>query len=167
VARYWLISPYLSTEREAFEQVWEYDLKNGVIAIGWENLGDVSGMSADQLMVKVREVYGDKHAGWRFRILWQFYHEIEPGDVVIARRGTKTIAAAGTVTGKAFYNEKMGRERGGARTTEGFYSHFIRVQWHHDKRDIAFARIVFPRQTLYPYSEEKFRSLIAEGRTSR
>lgn len=166
MTRYWLIAPYDSREKQGFERVWEYDLKKGVIAIGWRLLGDVSGLSEEQVRAKVKEVYGDKNAPWRFRIIRQFYYEIEPGDVVVARRGRKTIAAVGTVIGKAFYNEEMGRERGGS-PTEGFYSNFIRVQWLDDNRDIAFDRIVFPIQTLYPYTEEKVRSLIAEEPTSR
>jgi hypothetical protein len=36
-------------------------------------------------------------------MLWAFYHEIVPGDFVIARRGQKIVAAAGKVIQSAVY----------------------------------------------------------------
>jgi hypothetical protein len=40
--RYWVIAPYDSTQTQIFNKAWEYDLKNGTIAVGWKDLGDVS-----------------------------------------------------------------------------------------------------------------------------
>jgi len=156
VARYWVIAPYLSTEQEAFEQVWEYDLRNGVIAIGWRELGDISELTEDQLKARIREVYGDRNLTLYFNMLWRFYHEVEPGDVVVARRGRKRIAAVGSVTGRAFYNEEMGRERGGS-PTEGFYPNFISVEWQSEGRDKEFPKQVFAMQTVYEIPEQKYR----------
>lgn len=34
---YWVIAPYSSKNEEGFEESWSFDLKNGVIAIGWSN----------------------------------------------------------------------------------------------------------------------------------
>ncbi|MGQ9573178.1 MAG: hypothetical protein ACUVV3_08340 [Dehalococcoidia bacterium] len=158
MARCWVIAPYPSTEQEAFEQVWEYDLRNGVIAIGWRELGDISELTEDQLKARIREVYGDSNLTLYFNILWRFYHVLEPGDVVVARRGRKTIAAVGSVTGRAFYNEEMGRERGGS-LTEGCYPNFISVQWQSEGRNKEFPTQVFAMQTMYEIPEEKYRIL--------
>jgi len=38
--RYWVIAPYDSTYSDIFEKAWKYDLTNGTIAIGWDELGD-------------------------------------------------------------------------------------------------------------------------------
>jgi predicted Mrr-cat superfamily restriction endonuclease len=166
VARYWVIAPYLSTEQEAFQQVWEYDLRNGVIAIGWRELGDVSELTEDQLKARIREVYGDRNLTLSFNMLWRFYHVVEPGDMVIARRGRKTIAAVGSVIARAFYNEEMGRERGGS-SKEGSYPNFISVQWQNEGRNKEFPTQAFAMQTLYEIPEDKFRSTDKWGRTGR
>lgn len=39
-------------------------------------------------------------------MLHKFYQLVQPGDVVIARRGRKEIAAVGTVTRAAYYDSK-------------------------------------------------------------
>lgn len=158
MARYWVIAPYLSTEQKAFEQVWEYDLRNGVIAIGWRDLGDISELTEDQLKVRIRELYGDRNLTLYSNILWRFYHVVEPGDMVVARRGRKTIAAVGSVTARAFYNGEMGRERGGS-LREGSYPNFISVQWQSEGRNKEFPTQVFAMQTMYEIPEEKYRIL--------
>lgn len=162
--RYWVIAPYNSTKPKIFEKVWEYDLKNGTIALGWIELGDISELrEKSELESRYRGVYGDtvsKSACTRdVNALWGFYHEISPGDVVIARRGTKKIIGIGTVTGSPFYDEKRGRERV-AHSTEDFYSKFLPVKW--EEREIEFDRIVFSFYTIYEISEEKYRTLTGE-----
>ncbi len=37
-------------------------------------------------------------------MIWAFYHEIGPDDLVIARRGQKILAAVGKVTKPAVYS---------------------------------------------------------------
>jgi len=164
MTRYWIIAPYDSRETRIFEKVWEYDLNNGTIAIGWRDLGDVSGMSKPELESKYKEVYGEIN-NKDINAIWRFYNEISLGDIIISRKGTKKIIGIGTVTGKPFYNEEMGKERVGT-LTDFFYPNFIHVKW--EKKEIEFDKIVFSFYTLYEISEEKFHSLtkgeIAEER---
>ena len=47
---YWVISPYSSKNEEAFEESWSFDLKNGVIAIGWANKESVSSSEKSKSM---------------------------------------------------------------------------------------------------------------------
>lgn len=49
MTRYWVIAPVESKPRELFDQVWEFDLANNVISIGWAQLGDVSVMAQEEL----------------------------------------------------------------------------------------------------------------------
>ena len=49
MTRYWVIAPTKSNPPELFEKVWQFDLSNGLISIGWRELGDVSKMSKDTL----------------------------------------------------------------------------------------------------------------------
>jgi len=156
MARYWVIAPYDSTKTKIFEKVWEYDLKNGTIAIGWKDLGDVSQMSKSELSLKFREVYGEKNLTRDCNSIWRFYNGISPGDVIIARRGTKKIIGIGIVTGTAFYDEEKGKERV-ANLTDHFYSNFVNVKW--EGKEIEFDKIIFSFYTIYEISEEKYRSL--------
>jgi len=59
---YWVIAPYSSKNEEGFEESWSFDLKSGVIAIGWSKIGDVSRISDTELMEKINKEYLDKHA---------------------------------------------------------------------------------------------------------
>lgn len=34
--RYWVMTPYNSERPDTFDKAWEYDLKNGTIALGWQ-----------------------------------------------------------------------------------------------------------------------------------
>lgn len=158
MGKYWVIAPYDSTKTKIFERVWEYDLKNGTIAIGWKDLGDVSQMkSKEELRQKYMEVYGDeKNLTRDCNSIWSFYNEISLGDVIIARRGTKKIIGIGTVTRTPFYDEEKGKGRV-ANLTDHFYSNFINVKW--EEKEIKFDKIVFSFYTIYEISEEKYQSL--------
>jgi hypothetical protein len=162
--RYWVIAPYNSTIPEVFDKVWEYDFTNGTIAVGWRELRNTSHLGEkSELESRYRKVYGDsvsKSTCTRdVNALWRFYHEVSPGDMVIARRGTKRIIGVGTVTGSPFYDENRGIERV-AHLIEDYYSNFISVQW--EEREIEFDRIVFSFYTIYEISEEKYRSLVGK-----
>ena len=123
--RYWVIAPYDSTQTQIFNKAWEYDLKNGTIAVGWKDLGDVSKMSEAELKSKFEKVY-DKDYVERMltrdcNSIWKFYHQISLEDIIIARRGTKKILGIGTVIGTAFYNEEKGKERVGDLTGNTYF----------------------------------------------
>ena len=161
MTRYWVIAPYDSTKPEAFDKSWEYDLKNGTIAIGWHEMGDVSRMSNSELAEKYRQVYGERRSLTKdCNTIWRFYHEISPGDVVVARRGTKKIIGIGAVNGAPFYDEQKGNERVG-NLTDDFYANFLSVKW--EDKQVEFDKIVFAFFTMYEISEEKYRSLFEKG----
>jgi hypothetical protein len=161
MSKYWVIAPYDSTVPEIFDKVWEYDLQNETIALGWVELGDISRLSRSELKAKYVEAYGNSIAKSVVtkdtNALWAFYHEVSPGDVIIARRGTKKIIGIGTVTGVPFYDAEKGRERV-ANLTDNAYPNFIPVKWN--EKEIAFDKIVFSFYTIYGIPEEKYRSLI-------
>ena len=161
MSRYWIIAPYNSTVPQVFDKAWEYDLRNGTIAVGWTELGDISKLSKTELRSKYAEVYGDNIAKSSVtrdvNALWRFHHELLPGDIIIARRGTKKIIGIGTVTGDSFYNWEKGRERV-ADLTEGVYANFLPVRWN--EKEITFDRIVLSFFTIYEIPEEKYQRLV-------
>ena len=162
--KFWVIAPAPAEEVNTFEKAWEYDLSHNVIAIGWgAALGDISSFNENQLKEKINKIYNDLKPGVKtsyFNSLWNFWHNIQIGDIIIARKGTKRIAAVGKVTGTAFYDEKKGRDRMPDREGENFYKYFISVEWINDKKDIVFDKQVFSMQTIYEITESKYESLL-------
>ena len=92
--RYWVMAAGESKPAELFDKVWQFDLAENVISIGWKQLGDVSQMTREKLAQTVVATYSDKPSqtkGLYTNMLWAFYHDMLPGDYVIARRGRKTL----------------------------------------------------------------------------
>src|SRR5262245_32459377 len=104
--RYWVIAPYHADEPDAWEKVWKFDLENDIISIGWAALGDVSSLTEEQLLDLAARTYECSPAAAKpaCRMMHKFYRSVKPGDVVIARRGRKEIAAIGTVKRAAYYD---------------------------------------------------------------
>src|SRR5438128_2012726 len=99
--RYWVIAPVESKPRELFDKVWQFDLANNLISIGWKQLGDLSKISRDGLAEAVAAAYPHKPSPTKAlfaNMIWAFYHEIMPGDIVVARRGRKTLETVGKVS---------------------------------------------------------------------
>jgi len=104
--RYWVMAAVESKPAELFDKVWQFDLAENVISIGWKELGDVSQMTREELANAVVTTYSDKPVqtkGLYTNMLWAFYHDMLPGDYVIARRGRKAFAGVGKIVTAAVY----------------------------------------------------------------
>jgi restriction system protein len=158
--RYWVFAPYSSQDPAFFDKVWQFDLVNNTISIGWGELGNVSTMDRQSLSNAVAKAFPNSPLATKSlftNMLWAFYHEVTPGDVVLARRGRKTLAAVGTVTKAAYY--APGKNPHLSPPTDSHPS-FIDVAWQESPRDKAFDSIVFPMHTLSEFSEAQYRSLL-------
>jgi restriction system protein len=161
MARNWIIAPVESKRVELFDRVWAFDLENGLISIGWRELGDVSQMSRSHLAAKVASTFSDRPPQTKALIanmMWAFFHELAEGDRVLARRGRKTLAAVGIVSGRAWYEPGKSPVHG--------HPNFIPVAWQDAPRDKVFPEIVFPMHTLAERPDDLVRSLI-EGEGSQ
>ncbi|MGA7195347.1 MAG: PDDEXK nuclease domain-containing protein [Anaerolineales bacterium] len=154
--RYWIIAPFDSTLQEIWEKVWQFDLNNNIISIGWREIGDVSSLGESELRTIFQETYGHTKS---FNMVWNFYHNIQVGDIVIARRGRKKIAAIGTVTKQAYFDATKAIDASGA---EHVYPNHLDIRWHDAPRNLVFDRIVFGMQAVSEVNEEKFRELVGE-----
>ena len=162
MTRYWVIAPFQSKNSEAFDKVWQFDLANNVISIGWGQIGDVSKMSHETLIAAVASAYPDKPNATKslfVNMLWSFYHEIKLGDVVIARKGRKILAAIGKVMKAGFY--APGRNPYLA-SPDKLHPNFLEIEWLDQSRNKVFPNIVFPMHSVYELTESQYLSLVEE-----
>jgi len=153
--RYWVIAPFESKSPEIFDKIWQFDLESNLISIGWEELGDISSQSREKLFQVIATTYPDKPQqtkGLIANMLWSFYHEISVGDLIIARRGRKSLAAIGKVSQSAFYAPNKNPYSG--------HPNFIEVDWQEQPRNKLFSNIVFPMHTLMEITEETFQNFL-------
>jgi len=162
--QYWVIALYFAEYPEEWEKVWQFDLQNHIISIGWTELGDVSKCNEKQLKARIDQTYDDytpRKTIYCFKTLWRFYHDIQVGDIIIARRGRKKIAAVGTVTQTAYHAPKKTKSL----QVQYHFSNHIGIHWHDVPRNKAFPSIVFGIQTLYGIPEEEYTELVGSENT--
>ena len=156
MVRYWAIAPADYGNRERFEQCWQYDRANGIMAIGWD-VGAPS--SRDDLEAKYAEVahnakYAHKESWTRhgLNMLTKFWFDIQPGDRIIARAGRKRLVGVGTVQGSPYYASSKGSTWG---------RNFLPVSWD-DIKKREFPNVVFGRHTVSELQEDRFLALTGE-----
>ena len=98
IVQYWKIAPG--------EKAWNWPdcQRDGYIGIGWEELGDLTGLSREQFEEQ-RAAAFERHEGWTedaVEQVWRFA-QIKIGDRIVANRGTTEVLGIGTVTGPYFY----------------------------------------------------------------
>ncbi len=82
--RYWLYAPGENAEK------WDEFYERGVMGIGWSELGDLSFYATKkEILHKLLETQSGKAPS--AHALWQFVHEMKPGDIVFVKRGSTAI----------------------------------------------------------------------------
>ncbi|HEV8070612.1 MAG TPA: endonuclease NucS domain-containing protein [Planctomycetaceae bacterium] len=155
MTRFWVVAPVECQPRELFDKVWQFDVDNNLLSIGWVDLGDVSKMNKEALRAAIASTYTKKPPATQAlfaNMIWSFYHDIAPGDFVIARRGRKTLAGVGRVVQAASYAP--------GKNPAITHPHFLEVEWRREPRDKAFSSVVFPMQTVAELSEAEYRALV-------
>ena len=112
--RYWIYSPY---------DQWEELQNSGIITIGRDYLGDPTLYSSREEMQSAMLDCGTEKHTTTYRNasleVWQFVHDIKPGDIVFAKKGTKTILGRGIVESDFIYDEKKPIE----------YKYYRKIKW--------------------------------------
>lgn len=116
------------------------------------SLGDFSGLNEVQLRAALQDTYGSQS----FNMLWNFYHLIQLGDIIIARNGVKMIAGVGTVTKVGFFSEGRNIQANPGHP----HSNYLGVRWHETPRNKQFTNKVFLRQSIWEVPESKCQELI-------
>jgi restriction system protein len=153
--RFWVIAPVESKKPELFDRVWQFDLANNLISIGWTEVGDISMISREKLDERIASAYPEKPAqtkGLYANMLWAFYHEIVPGDVILARRGRKKLTAVGKVTRSAIHSP--------GKNPAISHPSFLEVTWQDQPRNKLFPAVVFPMHTVAELTEDEYHSFV-------
>jgi len=91
--QYWLYSPGEGAS------IWDRCCAEGIIAIGWDEIGDLRGYSSKAEMKEAMKAVYDPSNSFRNDVhaTWQFINEMKPGDIVFAKRGLHVIIGCGIV----------------------------------------------------------------------
>lgn len=101
---YWLYSP----GRNAVK--WDEFYRESVMAIGWDELGDLNEYPSKTDIVKAFRKINHSNSSFKndASATWQFANEMKPGDVVFAKKGKRVIVGCGIVVGNYEYDESRG-----------------------------------------------------------
>ena len=102
---YWRISPGSGAWQ------WEECRDQGFIAIGWNQLGDISSLSRLEFNAR-RDEIKRQHPEFNWtnsgvNQVWKFGHHIDIGDRIVANHGTRRVLGIGTVTGSYYYQSDV------------------------------------------------------------
>lgn len=96
---YWLYAPGEQASK------WEEFTDAGIMAIGWEELGDFSEYESQEdvrlELVSNRPATNNTNSA---KAVWDFQHEIAVGDIIYAKQGMHKIIGRGKVTSAASYD---------------------------------------------------------------
>lgn len=99
--RYWLYAPGEKAQH------WNSFYSCGIVAIGWEELGDLSKYSKkSELKSAMDDEYGtDSSHKNSVACTWDFVHNMNIGDVVFVKQGKSKILGYGIVASDYYYDE--------------------------------------------------------------
>ncbi len=105
-SKVWLFAPGTNAK------FWEDCLENSAMMIGWDELGDLNNYrSIDEIIKTIKEKNNEPNPKQQRVMLRDFLKNVKIGDVVIARKGLKSILGYGIVTSDSYYNESRERYR--------------------------------------------------------
>lgn len=113
--KYWIYGPGDKTTN------WESDYSDGVIAIRWPEIGDLSVYSSKEEMKESFKSIDDR---WSYmntaHATWQFANEMQVGDIIFVKKGQDKIIGRGVVEGEYQYCPDRGE-----------FCHVRKVNWTH------------------------------------
>jgi predicted Mrr-cat superfamily restriction endonuclease len=135
------------THHDKPERAAELFAQEGVVAVGWADVGDISGKSREEIKTFLMEEWGqtEQEAAIGAAQLLRFRDEIDVGDLVFAYKGRNKIALVGEVRGGYEYNDK---NRVGDPEGDIGYPNQRKVNWWDSPRN-------FDRRYLPPDLEQK------------
>ena len=114
---YWIYSPGDGAS------IWNECYNEGIMAIGWDSIGDLSAYSSKDEMKQAMKQTIDDSLSFKnsSHATWQFANEMKPGDVVFAKKGMHLIIGRGIV--ESDYEFDPSRQE---------YKNIRKVNWTHN-----------------------------------
>ena len=101
-------------------RLWGDFHEHGFAAIGWDDLGDLSQYdSKGAIHSALIENGSGQNPSNQSRAVWEFVREMKTGDILIAKKGRRTILGWGKVTGNYAYESERPE-----------YQNLRKVEWH-------------------------------------
>lgn len=89
-------------------RLWEECQKQGLLRIGWDELGDFHQFDSRQAVIaKMKDVYEVDNKSNDALAVWQFLNDIQIGDIVYAKKGNYHIIGRGIVEGEYAYDDSL------------------------------------------------------------
>lgn len=152
----WQISPFRYDENS--QQYWSKNCINGVIGIGWSDLGDLRKFKSKEELrkaLKEKYPYSDTDRNWDVESCWQFCNEIKEGNIIVSKKGnSKSIYGIGIVEKEYdFYDEPI---------DDFLDNHIIKVKWIVKFIDLINVPIKkgFVQWTVHKLEQETFDEII-------
>lgn len=114
--RYWVYAPGEGS------YMWEDFYKRGVMAIGWNEIGDLSLFkNKSEIKEAMKKIYGSNLSYQNAtHATWQFANEMKVGDIIFVKKGRSQLIGRGIVTSDYFYDSEAEE-----------YNHIRTVNWTH------------------------------------
>ncbi|MCD8322073.1 MAG: AAA family ATPase [Oscillospiraceae bacterium] len=150
---YWIYSPGDGSAN------WDEFYNAGIMALGWGDIGDLRKFaSKEEMRQKIKECYNLNNSGTHTALAtWQFVHEMEPGDIVFAKKGLHLIVGRGVVESDYEFD-----------TTRNYYKNIRQVRWtHKGKWEHPGSAITKILTDITPYTDyvKKLNALFAPEET--
>ena len=87
---------------------WDEFYKDGVMALGWDNIDDLSNYKTEEkIRKKIQELNNDYVSDYKMRVkaLYDIYEAVSIGDIIYVKKGRKDIIARGVVTSDYIYDK--------------------------------------------------------------
>jgi 5-methylcytosine-specific restriction enzyme B len=112
--RFWIFSPGEKSSK------WDEFYSKGIMGIGWDEMGDLKQYpSKDAMKTKMKELYGQDFTYVNAaHATWQFANELNPGDIVYAKKGMYKLIGRGVVESDYIFDD-----------TRDEYKHIHKIKW--------------------------------------
>jgi MoxR-like ATPase/predicted RNA-binding protein len=139
---YWKIAPGEQASQ------WEEQLANGVIAIGWNELGDLSNKNINDITNDIKKNWPDASNSIILQI--KDFLSIREGDIIIANKGISKVIGIGRIVGKYTYRPDL------------TFNHTYPVKWFDVTERNISPQIGIWRKTISRISQQLYDEIIEQ-----
>ncbi|MFA0766821.1 MAG: hypothetical protein OXFUSZZB_000149, partial [Candidatus Fervidibacter sp.] len=115
---------------------WNECRENGCIVIGWSKAAEKASnydfrklSSKEELRELFRQAYGGRRGVGGWSQVWDFVREIQPGDIIVAKRGINEVIGIGIVTSDCIPPKDSAHPFASNENHELHYTHARKVDW--------------------------------------